>query len=381
MHFFTSIFFLSVFLILYTQMGYPLLLRLIIAWRGKKQVKKEAITPSVTLLIPAHNEAKVIGEKIENSLNLDYPKEKLQILVASDGSTDETNDIVRSYAEQGVALSINSGIRGKISAINNAVPEAKGEIIVFSDAAEMYKLDALKQLVKNYADPEVGCVTGETRTVYKSDTSVGESVSSYWKYEYYLKQLECAASGTTLGAAGTIYSVRKELYPYPPHYIIADDLVIPLKVIEQGYRVISDPEAIAIERVNQAQIEFGRRVRNIAANYQALSYLDGFLNPFKRGLVSIEYISHKFFRVLLPFFVLAVLISNLFLLHILLFKILFICQIIFYLSGAFGWLFQGLGKKIKIFQFPYFFCVANLAALVGFFKYLFGTQKTAWKGS
>lgn len=374
------IFFISVFLVFYTHLGYPLVLRLIIAVRGKKEVRKEAITPSLTLLIPAYNEAEVIGEKIENSLSLDYPKGKLQIIVTSDGSTDETDEIVKSYSDQGIVLIRNKRC-GKISAINNAVPEAEGAIIVFSDAAEMYKPDALKQLVKNYADPEVGCVTGETRTVYEADTSVGESVGSYWKFEYYLKQLECAASGTTLGAAGAIYSVRKQLYPYPPNYIIADDLVIPLKVIEQGYRVISDSEAIAIERVNQARVEFGRRVRNIAANYQALSYLDGFLNPFKRGLVALEFISHKFFRVLLPFFTLAALIANLFLLDILFFKIVFVCQVLFYLSAALGWLFQLIGIKAKIIQFPHFFFIANLAALVGFFKYLFGTQKTAWKGN
>lgn len=371
------IFFLSLITLLYIYCGYPLMVYLV-SLACKKKVKKGLYEPTVTIAISAYNEEAHIHATIENKLQLDYPKDKLDIIVVSDGSTDRTDAIVKKFPAEMVHLIRQEPRKGKTSALNKAVPLAKGEIIVFSDANSLYAPDTLRHLVNNFNDPEVGYVTGKMIYVNPDRTIIGKGCSTYMQYENILRKHETQL-GSIVGVDGGIDAVRKCLYQ-PMHPDQLPDFILPLKVVERGYRVVYEPHALLHEVTSaSSEDEYQMRVRVSLRALWALSYMKHLLNVKHYGLFSWELLSHKWLRYFSFIFLIALYITNLSLWHYhIFFKLFFISQNIFYL-GALG-IF--LGEKRfpmpKILYIPCFFTLINTAAAHAFIKFLCGERQTIW---
>lgn len=358
---------------IYTYIGYPITLALLSNLKKKKVVKDEEFIPFVTLLLSAYNEEKVIAQKIENSLALDYPENKLEIIVVSDGSTDKTEDIVAKYKDKGIILKSQSRA-GKTSALNNAIPLAKGEIIVLSDANTMYQKDVIKKLVRYFIDPSIGAVSGDVRLINK-DVSYGQGEGLYCKYERYIQKKESLIS-SLIGVDGAMYSIRKELYKPISNDIILDDLVDCLNIVKQNYRVIYEPEAIGFEETAAGpKGEFKRRVRVAGGGFQMIMKKEGIPSIFQ-PLILFQFLFHKVFRWLTPFFLIIIFFSNMILLNLTIYKFFFIVQSIFYSFALIGWIFN---LKVKLFSIPFYFCLIQLASFIGCYKLLHKTQKVTWE--
>lgn len=372
----------SLGLIIYTYFGYPLLISLLPS-RKRKSAEPTDHTPTVTLLIAAYNEDSVIEEKIRNSLASDYPREKLQVLIVTDGSDDHTPERVRAFARQGVELLHQPERRGKMAAINRAMQNVRGEIIVFSDANNLYQADTITRLIRPFGDPEVGAATG-AKVILKGDGELGESEGLYWKYESYIKKQESRA-GSCTSVAGEILAIRKSAYVRPPDNIINDDFYTAMQVIRQGHRLVYEPQARSSERVSpSARDEIVRRTRINAGRYQAM-VMSSQLLPFEQPLLVWQILSHKFMRPLVPFFMIAALLSNV--LAVLPYPrpqgwgylnppvgLGFLAlQGLFYLLAAIGSASQknqGMGRLRLLFYLPTFLTNSNLAALQGFFQFM-----------
>ncbi len=301
------VFWIAVWVPLYAFLGYPLAL-LALRLGIHREVRKSPIRPFVSLLIPAYNEARTIARKIENSIALDYPPDRIEIVVVSDGSSDRTVDIAQ--VATGVRVLALPQNRGKVAALNAAVPGLRGEIIVFSDASAILAPDAVRRLVENFADATVGAACGHYRVVKPNEVNIGASEDLYWKYETFLKFQESRLS-STLGAHGHLYAIRRELYPFPPAETINDDYVIPLAVLARGFRAVHEPAAVVFEEARE-MTGFGRRIRIVAGNLQQLRHLGQFLWPFQ-PLPLFFFLSHKVVRLVVPFAMLAALAANLYL--------------------------------------------------------------------
>ena len=363
------LFWIALAIILYAFLGYPLVL-LILRLAIRRQVHKAPIHPVVSLLIPAYNEAQAIRRKIENSLALDYPAGRMEIVVVSDGSTDATVEIASSvYGVRVVALPEN---RGKMAAINAAIPELRGEIVVFSDASATLAPDALRRLVENFADPSVGAVCGRYTTVHANEVNIGAPESFYWNYEAFLKNQESHLA-STLGAHGHLHAIRKELYPFPPPGTINDDFVIPLSALERGYRAVHEPGAVVFEEARE-MAGFSRRIRIVAGNLQQLRHIRHFIAPL-RPLALFFFLSHKAIRLAVPFAMLIALVSNVFLATSDAFSLTLAAQLLFYVLAAAGLTGHLRPRALRL---PYYFCMVNSAAFVGIY-YSMTRQKVAWK--
>jgi cellulose synthase/poly-beta-1,6-N-acetylglucosamine synthase-like glycosyltransferase len=359
----------------YTYAGYPLLLWLLTrVWR--RPVRRGRYEPSVSLLVAAYNEADVIAEKLQNSLALDYPADRLEIVVASDGSTDGTVDIVRSVMDGSdgrIRLLPFERNRGKVQALNDAVPLLRGEIVAFSDASSLLAPEALRELVANFADRSVGAASGVYEVAADARASLARQEDLYWKYETFLKTQE-ARLGTLTGAHGSLYAIRRDLYPFPPAGTINDDFVIPTSVIARGYRIAYETQAVAREPA--AEMEgFGRRVRIAAGNVAQLREVGSWLSPL-RPLVLACFLSHKAARLAVPIALAAMVISNLFLLDDPFYAVLFAGQVLFYGLAILGAL--GL-RRPKLLRLPYYFCMINSALFVWlYYRLTRPAQATAW---
>lgn len=371
------IFWFSIFLILYCYLGYPFILVILGIIFGE-EIEKREITPPVSLLIPVYNEEKVIQKKIENSLDLDYPKDKLEIIIASE-SNDKTNEIVKEYENRGIKLFTFADRKGKQYTIYRAIPKCRGEIIVLTDANGIFKKDALLKLIRNFADPRVGCVSGELKYINPQKAPIGESEGIYWKYETFFKKLESKIR-SVLGANGSIYALRKKLYS-PLSKYRGDDFELPIRVAQQGYGVVWEPEAISEEEVYPETIkEFKRKLVIIGWHFRGAFIL--FKDSLKKNqpLLVFQLISHKILRWLIGFFLIFIFLSNIFLLPNPFYLILFIGQIGFYSLAIFGYLQDKKGGKLnKLVNLAYYFCMVNLAALVGVIKGILGKQKPTWE--
>ena len=293
----------SVAIILYIYAGYPALLKLLARTRARP-VRKSNITPSVSLVISAHNEAAVIKAKLENALALDYPSDRLQIVVVSDASFDQTDAIVREYEHRGVVLKPQRLRKGKTAGLNAAVPTLSGEIVVFSDANALYEPAAIRNLVRNFADPEVGCVTGEARYVEGNRSAADAGERAYWNYEIQLKRLETAIA-SMVGGDGAIYAIRKHLWRELPDNAI-NDFLNPLQIVAAGWRAVYEAEAICHEETaGGIRQEYRRRVRIVGRSWQAVSQLPNLLNPRRSGFFAVALFSHKVLRWLSGLFFLA----------------------------------------------------------------------------
>jgi cellulose synthase/poly-beta-1,6-N-acetylglucosamine synthase-like glycosyltransferase len=372
------IFGLSVAALFYTYIGYPILVYLV-SKIFPKSIEKADFEPNVTVLITAYNEEKDIAKKLENTLLIDYPKDKIEILVASDGSTDKTDEIVKTFADKGVRLFRQEGRVGKTITQNNAVEQSNGEIILFSDATTMYQANVLRAMLPNFADEKIGCVAGKLIYVDESDSDVGKGAKSYWNYETFIKENESRAC-SLIGASGCLYAVRKSAY-VPMYAEACSDFLIATKVYEQGLRTIYEPNAICEEETNQrTDKEMQMRIRVIAQTFTDLWRNRKMLNPLHSGFYAVQLISHKVFRYAVPLFLLLTLISSAILTFSnVFFDIFFGLQATFYLLALVAWLIERSGKKLGIFSIPLYFCLANWASVVAFFRFLKGENYARWE--
>ena len=373
-------FWLSTAGVLYAYVAYPIIL-----WGFSHFFKRrsltvplveEAMLPSVSLLIAAHNEELVIKERILNALALDYPPSKLEIVIASDGSIDKTAAIVAQYSIRGVRLIDNTTRRGKASVLNRAMGELSGEIVLFSDANTFTDPGAVRSLVKWFSNPRIGAVCGRLILV---DPESGKNVDGmYWKYETFLKRCE-SKLGALLGSNGAIYAIRKSLYCPIPDQTIVDDFVIPLLVKSRsGHDIIYDPDATAQEEsAPDVSSEFRRRARIGAGGWQAISILWRLLNPM-RGWVAFTFFSHKVLRWLCPFFLLLSFFLNLALLNRPIYQLMFACTMGLYLAAIFGAYVPSRLPMSKLFRLAYMFVAMNAALLVGFARWMAGSQGGTW---
>jgi len=367
-------FWLSLLTLLYIYIGYPLLVWTLAMLVGHEPTRGD-MTPTVSLLIPAYNEAAHIQTKLENSLALNYPKERFEIVVASDGSTDGTNAIVERYRSHGVVLHAMPTNMGKAAMLSQVVPLLHGEMVVFSDASSELAPDALRVLLSNFADPHVGCVSGLYRLLDRSDLRA-EGEGLYWRYETFIKQQESRLH-SILGAHGAFYAIRKGLFQDVTRSVINDDYLIPMRAVAQGYRAVYEPRACAWEReTSSVESEFARRRRIAAGNCQQMIELRQMLSP-RYGWVAFCFFSHKVLRTVAPFFMLFMLLATFWLPQP--FLLIFITlQSVLYVSAWIGYLCQRQGRAIRWLSPPLYFCLGNLAMLDGLLKYCFNRRRLAW---
>jgi cellulose synthase/poly-beta-1,6-N-acetylglucosamine synthase-like glycosyltransferase len=349
------------------------------------------VKPHVTLLIAAFNEEKVIAQKIENSLQLIYPPGHLQILVMDDGSEDHTQEIIKSFADRSVELAYNPPRRGKMAAINRAIQQARGEIVLFSDASNLYAADVVSEITAPFSDPRVGAVVG-ARTIEAGNGGLGESEGLYWKYESFIQKNE-SLLGCCTGIIGEILAVRRNLFIPPPDGIINDDFFMAMQIVKQGYRVAYAPKARSFESISpHAQDGIERRSRIIAGRYQAIAHANHLL-PWNRPFVVWQVVSHKFMRPLVPLFMIIALLVNLL-------ALVFPSQAdksrLFFLTHPYNWVMISLQAAFYILAFsgnllekhntgwlrflyvPVFLFNSNWAALKGLYRFLTGKQTTHW---
>lgn len=378
------VFWAAVALLAYTYIVFPALLFVRgLLWR--KPYRAEDITPSVSLIIAAYNEAASIGAKLENVVALDYPRDCLEVIVASDGSTDRTEAIVSSYADRGVRL-LALPRQGKAGVLNAAVAAASGEILVFSDANSAYAPNAIRRLVRPFADPEVGGVAGNQvylparRGTGTEATQTGDGERTYWGFDRLLKQIQSQA-GNTISATGAIYGIRRALFPGVPEGV-TDDFATSTAVIAQGYRLVFAPDAQAYEPVAKSSgVEFGRKVRVMTRGLRAVLVRRALLNPFRYGFYAVQLFSHKVLRRLMFVPLALLLIANPFLVgEGWFYQLTMLAQIAFYGAALIGALFRDtrLGR-LKFVTIPYYICLVYLAAAVATFNILRGHQINRWE--
>jgi len=370
-----GIFALSAFLIFWTYVGYPIFIALLARWRPRPH-RREPLELPVTLIVPAYNEEAVIAAKLENLLALEYPAALREIIVVADGSTDRTVEIVVGYAERGVQLLYQPERQGKIAAMNRAAPQAHGDILIFSDANAMMEPDAVRQILPNFADPQVACVSGEKR-IRPSAEVQAEGESAYWRYEAFMKRADSLVN-TAIGAVGEFFAIRRELYRPLETDNLIEDFVLAMRLVMDGWRVVYEPAAVTWEEASPSLGgEWRRRARMAAGGFQAIGRLRGLLSP-RYGLAAFQYVSHKVLRWLAPFFMLAALISSAFLTAEPLFRLLFWGQVLFYVLAALGWALELLGWKCKPLRLIFYFCFANATMLGGFVRYVTRSQSVLW---
>ena len=377
MHITAALFWISFAALVYVYAGYPFLLALIGLLSTRMHAAADS-TPRLSILIAAYNEEAGIRNKIEQTLALDYPSDLIEIIVLSDGSTDRTDVIVESFRDPRVHLLRVSGRNGKTLAQNEGVKIASGDILVFSDATTIYHPQALRHLAANYGDPQVGAVSGRYQYFDPEGKSpTGFGTIAFWNYENFIKIMQSRIK-TISGCCGCIYSVRREAYtPLAPEVI--SDLVQPLHVIRKGYRVIFEDRALAYEETTQSTSEeFSMRVRVVTRGIRGLLSVPALLAPWRFGWVSFQLWSHKIFRWLVPFFLLTIIGSNLFLSQYPLYRFFLLAQGLFYALTLFGLLFpvQRLWKPLGI---PLYFCTLNAAAFLSVIEVLRGKKYVVWE--
>ncbi len=376
-----SIFWVLIVLIFYTYLGYPLILWILTIFFSRP-IKKENITPSVSLIISAYNEEKFIEQKIRNCLELDYPKDKLEIIIASDCSSDKTDEIAACYKDKGIKLIRLDNRGGKTAVQNRASEAADGEILIFSDANSMYQTDAIRNIVKGFADASVGCVGGKFIYQKPKGSSFGEEKRLLGKFEQAVRKNEDDIT-TQIGVRGGFYAVRSSLYSALEVDLVSD-FGLPLRVIKKGFRVIYEPNAVAYEEtVSSIGEEFKRKVRTISQGWPVLFNkrfeLSSLLNPFKYGFISLQLFSHKVLKWVAPVFLVALLVINTCLFPMgYIYKICMEMQVIFYILAVTGAMLRNKKRKFKVFYLPFYFCLMNLAAIVGFWQFAHGNVKVVW---
>ena len=368
-------------LIVYGYVGFPLLLMARGAW-ARRPVRRGAVTPRVSIVVVAHNEAETIDEKLANVYALDYPRDRLEVIVASDGSDDGTNERVAAHADRGIRL-LEFARGGKIPALNAAVAQSAGEVLVFSDANSMYTPDALRELVAPFADPTVGAVGGNQRYLKdKSEHAASTGERLYWGYDRLLKSMQSEA-GSMTAATGAIHAIRRELFR-PVPLGVSDDFMTSTRAVRAGYRLAFAEQAIAYETVSPSEgAEFGRKVRIATRGLRGLWIARELLNPWRHGFYAVQLLSHKLLRWSVCWLLLVVLATSAALYREGdVYRWLLQAQLAFYGAalGAMALRRTPLARHraFKLLGIPFYFCLANYAALRAWFRVLGGKRLDAW---
>ncbi|MDF1844700.1 MAG: glycosyltransferase family 2 protein [Rubripirellula sp.] len=368
------VFWLSVVAVVKPYVIYPPLLFLFSRLRTPAQPGH--CTPSVSLVVSAYNEAAVIREKLENACGLNYPGELLEMVVISDASDDGTDEIVEEFSGRGVRLLRQSAREGKSAALTQFVPVCRGEIVVFSDANSVYDADAIRKLVRHFDDPSVGYVVGHQR-YHDGEEAASKSENAYWDFEIKLKAWESRLS-SVVGGDGAIMAMRRDLFS-PLQKDDINDFLIPLRIVVAGYRGRFDPEAFCYEEAAPSfSGEFKRKVRIVNRSFRAVTRARGALNPFRVGVFAWQLLSHKVIRWCAPVFLVACLVSNLFLAasNSTFFQLTLATQIAFYLT-ALSRILPMVGHW-KIVYLCYYFCLSNVAAGLGMINLGLGRNFSTW---
>lgn len=381
-----TLFWILFIIIVYSYLGYPLLLFIsnFLLKRIKPKRKTELNTeyPEVTIFIAAYNEIDFIEQKINNTLSLDYPKNKLHQLWITDGSDDGTYEKLKQYNE--LTVFHQKERKGKTGAINRGMQFVKTPIVIFSDANTILNKDAVKNIVHAINNPLVGCVAGEKRiSSQKKNSAVNAGEGIYWKYESFIKSCESNIN-SALGAAGELFAIKKELFNPIEKDTILDDFTISMQIAQKGYKIIYAPQAFATEEGSlNIKEELKRKIRIAYGGFQTLFRQTNLLNIFKHPLLTIQYISHKVLRwLVIPFALIIILPVNLFLLfnapEFSVYFYLFVLQVIFYIIVIAGSLLQGKSFKFKLFFAPYYLFIMNYSILLGFMRYIKKGQSINW---
>jgi len=386
------IFLVSLLIVFYSYLGYGIVLFVLVKLKRLiSKPKNDNITeeefPEITIMIPAFNERDYIHQKVNNTRKLDYPKEKIKQVWVTDGSDDGTPDILKQYDD--ITIFHKNERKGKIAAMNRGIQFVESPIIVFTDANTILSKDALAEIAKLFRDPQIGCVSGEKR-IYMDDTeaaaSAGEGI--YWKYESKLKKWD-AELYTAVGAAGELFAIRTALYEEVEEDTILDDFIISLRIAMKGYKIGYNPKAYAIETgSHNVKEELKRKIRISAGGFQSIFRLKTLLNPFKHGMLSFQYISHRVLRwAASPFLLLLIFTFNFYLslqaentlLNQSVYKFTLGVQLVFYIFALMGRFFENRKIKFKPFFIPYYFLVMNYSAYLGLYRYAYGNQSVKWE--
>ena len=382
------LFWISAFLICYSYFLYPCILFVLysmsqirrdwqyLSGRHNRRINDPQYEqlPSVSLIIAAYNEEKRLPDKIINIRELEYPKTKLEVIIVSDGSDDRTNEILSGTKEDQIRSVFLPSRKGKAHALNVGVAQATNELLVFSDAATLFASDAINKLVRHFSDSRVGVACGLLK--FKATAESQQTEGMYWKYETILRIME-SRFGATLTASGALYALRRQCFQSLSTDTVIEDFVVPMRARRLGYSVIFDPEATAIEyAAPSVSGEFTRRVRLAVGSFRAMGEL---IRVRLNFMTRLAFFSHKLLRWVVPFFLIALLLSNALLVKVTLYSVIFLMQSIFYLWAAVGYLFRDRMKRIRFGLLGYFWLAMNFAFLVGFWRYLFGRQDSAWQ--
>lgn len=369
---------LSATALFYTYIGYPLLVALVSLVRPRIR-RRGAFEPTVSVIITAYNEERDLAAKLQNTLALEYPQGLLEIIVASDCSSDRTDEIAREFASRGVQLYRQPERLGKTTAQNSAVERARGEILLFSDATTMYDPGVLRAMMPNFADPTVGCVAGRLIYVDPTGSSVGRGAVSYWSYETFLKKHESRAC-SLIGASGCLYAVRRSAY-LPLYPEAHGDFIIATKMIQQGLRTVFEPKAVCTEETNRhVDNELKMRVRVIAQTFTDLWRHRQMLNPLRSGFFAVQLFSHKVLRYIVPFFLMALFAASAVLaLSSLSYRILVAVQVVCYVGAALALVLERFGIRSQLLVFPQYFVLANVASVIALYKLMRGERYARWE--
>lgn len=384
------IFWILVFIFFYTYVGYALILFLVlrlkkIFFAGRELEYDRSYEPDVCLFVTAFNEKDYVRQKVENSFSLDYPKEKIQYLWITDGSDDGTPDMLRKYKQ--LEVHHLDARRGKMHAMNRGVKFVKAPIIIFSDTNTLLGEKSIREIVAKFSNEKTGCVAGEKRIIEKdADSAAGAGEGLYWKFESWVKKMDSELN-SAIGAVGELFAVRTELFEDVEEDALLDDFMISLRIAQKGYHIAYTPNAYAEETASlNVKEELKRKIRIAAGGVQSMFRLKGLLNPFRFGVLSWQYFSHKVLRwTLAPVSLVFLLPVNLLIVlqqnngfDFGLYSIALYIQILCYLLAIVGWYFENKKLRFKILFVPYYFASINYAAIIGIFRYFKGKQSVKW---
>jgi cellulose synthase/poly-beta-1,6-N-acetylglucosamine synthase-like glycosyltransferase len=380
------LFFTGLFFVFYSYVGYGMLVWLLIRlrnlFRSPRPVPVTTEWPSVSIVVAAYNEERFIIEKIENTLSLDYPRDKLDIIFITDGSTDDTPGLARRYTD--IRVLHEPERRGKVAAIHRAMQTVTTQITLFCDANTLLNKASVRNILRHYTDPTVGGVAGEKKVLSGANgqaSGAGEGI--YWKYESLLKRLD-ADLYTVVGAAGELFSIRTELYEPIPHDVLLDDFVISLGICRKGYRIVYEPQSYASETPSASmKEEQKRKIRISAGAFQSMIMLKDLLNVVRYPVLAFQYISHRVLR----WTVCPIALPLIFILNIILafnpggpfYLLLLAGQCLFYTAAIAGWLLSNRNIKVKALYVPYYFFFLNLSLYLGFLRFRKGRQSVLWE--
>ena len=388
-----KLFWILFIVVSYTFIGYAVLLWLLVHVKRafvKKEEDDEADheLPHVCLFVTAYNEKDFVAAKVENSFLLNYPKDKIQYLWMTDGSDDGTPELLAKYPK--IQVKHLPERKGKVHAMNRGVRFVEAQIIIFSDCNTILNRDSILEIIRQFDNPNVGCVAGEKRIIdQKDDNAAASGESLYWRFESWIKKMD-AELNSSVGAAGELFAVRSELYEKIESDTILDDFIISLRIAQKGYKIAYAPNAYASETASaNVTEELKRKIRIAAGGVQSIFRMPGLLNPFRFGWLSFQYFSHKVLRwTIAPFSLFGLVFVNFLILlqknNLAIFSfysLFFYIQVLLYFIALGGWLIGNRKIRSKFLFVPYYFVVMNYASIAGIFRFFIGKQKVTWDKS